>query len=40
MEMGQAIMAKEVITAQLTACNEYGVTMQQLAARAMSNMQL
>lgn len=39
-EMGQVLMAKEVISAQLTACAEYGVTPQELAARAMNSMQM
>ena len=39
-ELGQALMAKEIISAQETVCKEYGITLRELAARAMNTMQM
>lgn len=37
LEMGQALVAREVISAQFQVCSEYGVSMKELASRAAMN---
>lgn len=34
MEMGQSMVAKEVISAQIQVCREYGISMSELSSRA------
>lgn len=35
LEMGQALVAREVLTAQAVACKEYGINMKELTSKAM-----
>lgn len=38
-EMGQALLAREVIAAQSSVCQEYGISMRELTSRAMTGIQ-
>lgn len=41
LEMGQVLVTREVISAQMRVCKEYGINMSELASRAMnSNLQM